>query len=192
MKRVLVIDGHPDKQSFCHSLAEKYKKGAELCGAECNVVHLTDLEFTPILQHGYRKRTELEPDLLKMWELITNANHLVFVYPNWWGTYPALLKGFIDRLFLPGFAFELRKYWPLPKRLLKGRSARLIATSDNPNWYYALKHRRPGHNSMKRSILGLCGVKPIRITTLAGVTKSTDAQRKLWHEKVEELGKRLV
>ncbi len=192
MKRVLVIDGHPDKQSFCHSLAEKYKTGAELSGAECTVVHLTDLEFTPILQHGYRKRTELEPDLLKMWELITNANHLVFVYPNWWGTYPALLKGFIDRLFLPGFAFELRKYWPLPKRLLKGRSARLIVTSDNPNWYYAVKHRRPGHNSMKRSILGLCGVKPIRITTLAGVTKSTDAQRKLWHKKVEELGKRMV
>ncbi len=144
------------------------------------------------MQYGYRKRTELEPDLKKVWEQITNANHLVFVYPNWWATYPALLKGFIDRLFLPGFAFELRKNWPLPKRLLKGRSARLIVTSDNPNWYYALKHRKPGHNSMKRSILGLCGVKPIRITTLAGVTKSTAAKRKAWLEKVEELGKKLV
>lgn len=192
MKKVLVINGHPDRESFCHSLAEQYKKGADQSGAECTVVNLVDLEFSPILQYGYRKRTELEPDLKKVWEQITNANHLVFVYPNWWATYPALLKGFIDRLFLPGFAFELRKNWPLPKRLLKGRSARLIVTSDNPNWYYALKHRKPGHNSMKRSILGLCGVKPIRITTLAGVTKSTAAKRKAWLEKVEELGKKLV
>ncbi len=189
MKRVLVINGHPDRQSFCHSLAEKYKAGAELSGTECTVAHLTDLEFTPVLQYGYRKRTELEPDLLEMWELIIKANHLVFVYPNWWGAYPALLKGFIDRLFLPGFAYEPQEKSALPKGLLKGKSARLIVTSDTPNWYYALMQRRPGHNSMKRSILGFCGVKPVRITTLVGVTESTDTQRKLWHEKVEELGK---
>ncbi|PID96088.1 MAG: NADPH:quinone reductase [Actinomycetales bacterium] len=192
MRRVLVINGHPDRESFCHSLAEKYKAGADQSGPDCTIVNLADLEFSPILQHGYRKRTELEPDLKKVWELIKEANHLVFVYPNWWGTYPALLKGFIDRLFLPGLAFEFQANRPLPRRLLRGRSARLIVTSDNPNWYYALRHRRPGHNSMKRSILGICGVKPVRITTLVGVTKSTDAQRKAWHEQVEELGKRLV
>ncbi len=191
MKRILIINGHPDKESFCNALAEKYKRGADLSGAECDIVNLTDLEFSPILKYGYRKRTELEPDLRKVWNLIVKAEHLVFVYPNWWGTYPALLKGFIDRLFLPGFAFEYQENSPFVKKLLTGKTARLIVTTENPDWYYSLIHRAPGHNSMKTSILGCCGIKPVKITTLVGVKKSTDIRRKKWLEKIEQLGKKL-
>ncbi len=191
MKRIVVIDGHPDKESLCASLAQQYKKGADATGAECELVKLTDIAFSPVLKNGYRKRTDLEPDLQKAGGLITKADHLVFVYPNWWGTYPALLKGFIDRLFLPGIAFEYQEKSPLPKKLLTGKTARLIVTTDTPAWYYALVFRKPGHRSMKKCILGFCGIKPVKITSLGSVKKSTEAQRNAWLNKVEELGKKL-
>ena len=191
MKRILIINGHPDKESLCHSLAEKYKIGAEKSGAECDLINLIDLEFSPVLKYGYRKRTDLEHDLQKVWGLISKADHLVFVYPNWWGTYPALLKGFFDRLFLPGFAFEYQEKSSLPKKLLTGKTARLIVTTNTPTWYYSLVYGKPGHNSMKKSILGFCGIKPVKITTVGPVKNSTDTQRNTWLEKVEDLGKAL-
>ncbi len=190
-KNILIINGHPDKESLCRALAERYKTGADSSGAYCKLINLSELEFSPILKYGYRKRTDLEPDLQKMQKLILDSNHLVFVYPNWWGTYPALLKGFIDRVFLPGFAFEYNVNSKIPKKLLKGKTARLIVTTDTPSWYYSLIYGKPGHNSMKKSILGFCGVKPVKISTFGSVKNSTNDQRNKWLEKAEKLGRSL-
>ncbi len=106
MKKILIINGHPDKESICFALAESYKKGADAKGANCKLVNLIDLSFNPILTYGYRKISVLKPDLIQAQKDILEANHLVFVYPNWWSTYPALLKGFFDRAFVPNFAFK--------------------------------------------------------------------------------------
>ena len=190
MKKILIINGHPDKESLCFALAESYKKGAGLTGADCKLINLVDLDFNPILTFGYRKVSELEPDLLQAQKDILDADHLVFVYPNWWGTYPALLKGFIDRVFLPNFAFKYRENSPLWDGLLKGKSARLIVTMDTPKWYYWLIFRSPGHNSMKKGILGFCGINPIKITSFAPVKSSDNAKRKQWIAEVEKLGER--
>jgi len=192
MKRnILIINGHPDKKSYCTALANQYQKGAELSGADCKLINLSELEFSPILKYGYRKRTDLEPDLIEVRKLILETKHLVFVYPNWWGTIPALLKGFIDRVFLPGFAFEYQEKSPLPKKLLKGKTARLIVTTDTPSWYYSLVYRKPGHNSMKKSFLHFCGVKPVKITSLGSIKNSTDLKRKNWLKQIEKLGREM-
>jgi putative NADPH-quinone reductase len=191
MKKILLINGHPDKESFCFALAESYKKGADAAGAECKLVNLIDLKFNPILTYGYRMVSELEPDLLQMQRDITNATHLVLVYPNWWGTYPALLKGFIDRVFLPNFAFKYLENSPLPAKLLKGKTARIIVTMDTPKWYYWLINRRPGHNSMKKAILEFCGISPVKISAFSGIRTSSETTRKKWLAEVEELGKEL-
>ena len=191
MKKVLIINGHPDKQSFCFELARQYKKGAEKKGADCKLVNLADLEFNPILTNGYRKRTELEPDLLMMQEEIKNADHLVLVYPTCWATYPALLKGFIDRVFLPGFSFKYRENSPLWDKLLTGKTARMIVTMDTPTWYYSLFMRNAGHRSMKKGILEFCGIQPVKITSFSKVKSSTEARRKSWLTQVEKLGNQL-
>jgi NAD(P)H dehydrogenase (quinone) len=187
-KKILIINGHPDKESFCTRLAESYKQGAESSNAICKLVNLTDLKFNPNLEFGYRKRTELEPDLLIIQQEILEANHLVFVYPNWWGTYPALLKGFIDRAFLPKFAFKPRENSLFWSKLLKGKSARLIVTMDTPKWYYSLFYKSPGHNSMKKNILNFCGVKPVKITSLSPLKGSGETIRNQWISKIELLG----
>jgi putative NADPH-quinone reductase len=189
MKKILIINGHSVKETLCGELVKAYKKGADAAGYECKIINLTDLKFDPILRLGFKEQTELEPDLLEAQKEISNANHLVFVYPTWWSTYPALLKGFIDRVFLPGFAFKYRENSSLWDKLLTGKSARLIVTMDSPSWYYSLFTKKPGHNSMKKGILQFCGVNPVKITSISQVKRSKPEQRNKWIEKVEELGK---
>jgi NAD(P)H dehydrogenase (quinone) len=189
MKKILIINGHPDKKSFCFALAESYKKGADASKIECKLVHLIDLQFNPILTYGYHQVSELEPDLIMMQKEIKNADHLVFVYPNWWSTYPALLKGFIDRVFLPNFAFKYHSDNPFWDKLLTGKTARLIVTMDTPSWYYWLINRNAGHNSMKIGILKFCGIKPVKISTFAPIKSSDEKKRKKWLAEVEKLGK---
>ena len=96
------------------------------------------MDFQLNLEHGYHKRIPLEPDLLEALEKIKNADHMVWVHPIWWYSMPALLKGFIDRTFLPGIAFKSKEGNVFPEQLFKGKSARIITTSDTPWWYYAL------------------------------------------------------
>lgn len=192
MKKILVINGNPDKESLNTILADAYIKGARQSGAQVKLVNLADLEFEPVLKHGYRQRTELEPDLVAIQKDILEANHLVFIYPTWWGTYPALLKGFFDRVFLPKYAFSYRENSPMWDKLLTGRSARVIVTMDTPAWYYKLVFRQPGHHSIKRCILGFCGIKPVRITTFDQVKSSTEKRRDKWIKETEELGRRQI
>ncbi len=162
---------------------EHYRKGALSSGAEIRRSFSETLISN--FREGYRGSQELEPDLQKAQEAIKWAEHIVIIYPNWWSTFPALMKGFIDRTFLPGFAFKYRKGSLLWDKYLTGRSARLIITMDTPPWYYWLVYRRPGHNAMKRGILEFCGIRPVRITTIGSLKVSSEARRQHWLRKVE-------
>lgn len=188
MKKILIINGHPNKESYCNEIAVRYKSGAAKKGAEVRVLNLYDLDFDLVLRYGYQKRTELEPDLILAQKQIKEADHLVFVYPTWWGTPPALLKGFIDRVFLPKFAFAYRDKSVFWDKLLKGKSARIITTMDTPKWYYSLIYKKPGHNAMKKGVLNFCGVKPVKVTAFSPIKNSSLEKRENWLDKVEKLG----
>nr|BAJ06860.1 putative integron gene cassette protein [uncultured bacterium] len=187
-KNILVILGHPDTNSFCDVLAKAYIDSAKLSGSEVRELQLGELKFDPILWNGYDKIQELEPDLVKSQELIKWPNHIVFVYPNWWGAMPALMKGFFDRVFLPGFAFKYREGSQFWDKLLSGRTAQLMVTMDTPPWYYRWIYHRPGHNEMKRTILGFCGIKVVKISEFAPIKGSSQQQRNKWIAIAKELG----
>src|SRR3990172_11834160 len=108
-KKILIILGHPSRESFCNAIIENYAEGVSEGGGEVRKIYLGELKFDPILWNGYAKIQELEDDLKRVQEDIKWADHLVFVYPTWWGGMPALLKGLVDRAFLPGFAFKFHK-----------------------------------------------------------------------------------
>lgn len=192
MKQILIINGHPDNESFNHALAAAYKKGAEETNAQIEQINIADLSFNPILKFGYRKRTDLEPDLIKALDKIKAANHLVWVFPVWWAGYPAIMKGFIDRAFLPGITFQPIEGKPFPEKLLKGKTARLIITSDSPAWYDYLFMKRPAIRQFKKGTLEFCGVSPVKITYLSVIKNSTLKKRKAWLQKVYELGTQLT
>ncbi|OIV40030.1 NAD(P)H-dependent oxidoreductase [Flavobacterium johnsoniae] len=188
MKNILIINGHPNPLSFNFGIAESYLKGAVASGATVETITIADLKFNPNLQFGYQKRTELEPDLLESWEKIKRADHLVWIHPVWWGGLPAITKGFIDRLFLPGMAFQYRENSVWWDKLLKGKTAHIITTLDQPGWYYWFSFGRPSVNQLKKSTLEFCGVKPVKVTYIGIIKGSADLQRAKWLEKVYNLG----
>lgn len=189
-KKILIINGHPNKNAFNYGIASAYKKGAVNSGAEVKGIIIADLDFNPNLKFGYQQRTELEPDLIEAWEKIKWAEHLVWVHPVWWGGLPAISKGFIDRLFLPGFAFQYRENSVWWDKLLNGKTAHIITTVDQPGWYYWLFYGRPSVNQLKKSTLEFCGVKPVKVTYFGIVKTATNELRKKWLDKVEDLGRK--
>lgn len=191
MKKIALINGHPNNESFNFALAEAYKNGAENSGAEIKEIIIRDLDFNPNLQFGYQKRMELEPDLIKAWEIIQWADHLVWVHPVWWGGLPAVTKGFIDRLFLPGLSFKYRENSVWWDKLLTGKTAHIITTLDQPSWYYRIFYGRPSINQLKKSTLEFCGIKPVKVTYIGIIKNAKEEQRKKWIEKVYSLGEKL-
>lgn len=189
MKKIALINAHPDAASFNSALAEAYTKGAAQSGAEIRTITIRELDFNPNLQFGYRKRMDLEPDLVTSWETVQWADHLVWLHPVWWGGLPAIAKGFIDRLFLPGLAFKYRENSVWWDKLLKGKTAHIITTMDQPGWYYRLVFGRPSINQLKKSTLEFCGVKPVKVTTIGIIKTADEQQRKKWLSKVYKLGK---
>ncbi|WET02145.1 NAD(P)H-dependent oxidoreductase [Flavobacterium sp. YJ01] len=188
MKKILIINGHPNPESFNFGIVESYENGALASNAQVETIVIANLKFNPNLQFGYQKRTELEPDLLDAWEKIQNAEHLVWIHPVWWGGLPAITKGFIDRLFLPGMAFQYRQNSVWWDKLLKGKTAHIITTLDQPSWYYRLFFGRPSVNQLKKSTLEFCGVKPVKVSYIGIVKGSNEELRKKWLEKVYHFG----
>ncbi|MFC1691067.1 NAD(P)H-dependent oxidoreductase [Nanoarchaeota archaeon] len=189
-KKILVILGHPRKESFNGALTDSYIKGAKRSGAQVRKIELGKLKFDPVLRNGYSKIQKLEPGLIRAQKDIKWADHIVFIYPTWWGAMPSLLKGFIDRILLPGFAYKFITGKTLPEQYLKGKSARLIVTMDSPPWFYWLIGS-PGHKMMRTTILRFCGINPVKITSIGSVRKASEEKRKKWLDQVRRLGERL-
>jgi len=187
-KKILVVLGQPQRQSFGGALMQAYCEGAKASGAEVRELYLGEMQFNAVGTTGRPQPAELEPDLKAAQESLRWADHLVFVYPIWWGTIPALLKGFVERVFLPGFAVNFHEHSPLWDKLLTGRSARLIVTLNTPSWYYRFVLGQPGHRTMKKTILEFCGIRPVRISEVGPMKNSTDSMRANWLAHVRELG----
>lgn len=190
--RILVLDGHPDDASFCRSLGEAYERGATAAGAEVRRCIVARLAFSPNLKFGYQRRTELEPDLVEVQKDILWAQHIVVVHPVWWSDLPALLRGFIERVFLPGFAFKYREGSALWDKLLQGKTGHIVYTQDAPGWYYRLVLGRPALTALKKGTLEFCGVAPVRATAIGPMKQSTAEFRVRWLQRVEELGRKRV
>jgi putative NADPH-quinone reductase len=192
-KKILFILGHPSEESFCKALLDAYKNGAESSNAIANSIIISNLKFNINLSEGYKNREgmALEEDIMHSQQLIKWADHIVMAYPTWWGSMPALAKGFIDRIFLPGFAFKHHKGKPFPEKLLKGKSIRLLVTMDAPKWWFYLVYRAAQYRMLKDVVFDYVGFNPVKFSTFGAMRKSTDNQRKIWLSQVEKLGKQL-
>ncbi|MCU1755717.1 MULTISPECIES: NAD(P)H-dependent oxidoreductase [Pseudomonas] len=189
-KRVLIILGHPSTDSFCGAIATCYFEAATQAGREVRIMQLGALNFDPVLHEGYNQIQTLEQDLLDAQADIMWAEHLVFVFPLWWGGVPALLKGFIDRTFLPGFAFKYRQGKVFPDKLLKGRTAHLLVAMDTAPWYYKWVYWMPGLHQMRKHTLAFCGIKPLTTLMFGPVLTSTTTQRQRWLQQAMTLARR--
>ena len=168
IEKIYILVGHPDPDSdrLCHHLADAYQRGANEKGYEVRRVNIGDLDFDPVLHHGYETIQELEPDLKQVQQDMSWADHIVLVYPNWWSSMPGQLKGLFDRIWLPGFAFHFHTYgW---EKLLKGRSGRVFLTLDNitPIAYLLFGDYT---NEIRNGILEFAGIAPTDITRIGRI-----------------------
>ena len=188
--KILVVMGHPGINSFCSIMSRHYSEGALAGGAEVKTLNLAELDFNLNLGAGYRDRsgTELEPDVKRSQELLVWADHYVFVFPVWWGGLPALMKGWVDRVFLPGFAFKYRKNSPFWDKLLVGKTARVIMTMKAPVWYYRLVYGGPVDKSFVNTTLKFCGVGPVGVTRIGSIENLNENKREMLLSKIGKLG----
>jgi len=188
-KKIFVLLGNPDNETYSGSLADAYENGAREAGHEVRRTNIGDLSFDPILHKGYKVIQKLEPDLITVQENIRWANHFVLVYPNWWNTMPALLKGMFDRMWLPNFAFNFDKKTKKCIRLLKGKSARVIVVAGTHSPLMIRFKFGDYTNEIEQGILEFSGFSPVRVTSFGPSDKVDDARRNKWREKVRRFGK---
>lgn len=190
-RRIVIIQGHPDAapHRLCRALADAYAEGATAAGHVVARVDLASLTF-PILRTQAEFERHPMPETLKpAVDAIHAAEHIVLVFPLWLGTMPALVKAFLEQIMRPGVAFAHRDRG-LPKRMLKGRSARLVVTMGMPALAYRWIFRAHGLRALERNILRFVGLAPIRRTLFGMVEKVGAEKRRTWIRQMRELGAR--
>ncbi|MCY1059919.1 NAD(P)H-dependent oxidoreductase [Nannocystis sp. SCPEA4] len=187
MKRALILLGHADPASFNKSIATSYQAGFRGAGGEAELVTLSELQFDPVLRHGHRGEQALEADLVDLRARIEAADHLVWVFPTYWVSPPAVVRALVDRLFVPGWAFAYEAGKALPKGLLAGRSSRVLTTMDSPSWWYSLWHYRAIHGAFVNGTLRFVGLAPVKLSALYETRNRTAAQRERWLAEVRAI-----
>lgn len=189
-KRILIIQGHPDasESHFCHALEHAYTTGAKSTGHEVRTVDVARLNF-PILRSQHEWEHGALPESLKEAQQdIAWCEHLVMIFPLWLGDVPALLKGFLEQVARPGFAFKAEGKNPLKYKALTGRSARVVVTMGMPALLYRYYFRAHSIKSLERNVLGMVGIAPVRETLIGMLGNLDEGQRLKLLEKLRKLG----
>ena len=187
-KKIYLLVGHPDPNSFSAAMAEAYERGATAAGFDIRVQSLGMMNFDPVLHKGYNEIQPLEADLVQSQENIEWCDHWVIVHPLWWGSAPAILKGYFDRLLLPGFGFKYQDDKAFPEKLLKGRTARILLMSDTPGFWLRWVYGAGWIKTLKNQILEFCGISPVKINHFNVLRSSTEERRQRWLSDAEKLG----
>ena len=190
-KRIAVIQGHPDPQGghFGHALADAYVTGAREAGHHVDVISVARLEF-PLLRSKEEFDSDVVPGAIHdAQDVIRSAGHLLIMYPLWLGSMPARLQGFLEQVFRPGFAIGEPGGKVLSPRRFTGKTARIVVTMGMPAFFYRWYFGAYSVKSLKRGVLGFCGVSPIRATLIGNVESPDGARRIQWLEKMSTFGR---
>lgn len=187
MRRILIIDGHPDPDDrhFIHAAANAYEEGATAGGHEVRRIDIARLEFKLLRSQKEWSETP-SPDILDAQDALRWSEHVAIFYPLWLGDVPALLKGFLEQVARPNFAFQYRD-GGFPEKLLKGRSAHVIVSMGMPAPFYVHIYRAHSLKSLKRNILKFVGFSPVTHSVIGAVGSSAD-HRNRWLERLRLSG----
>jgi len=184
MSSALIIDGHPDARSLTAELARRYATAH----GDARILALRDLDFDPSLRFGYRQRMQLEPDLIDAKRALAEARTVAVFTPLWWGSVPALLKGFFDRALLPQQEYRYSKLG-MPEGLLTAANGRLFLLADTP-WFLTPLTGLPAQTHVARGTMKFCGIRSVRTTRMLGVKDANPQRIESWLSRAESLGRR--
>lgn len=187
IQNVLIIVANPKPSSLSFTIADAYKKNVESKGMRVEILDLyTDpyrQDFFTYDEDPYKQESTLE--MLYYQNKIKQADEIVFVFPYWWGSMPAILKNFFDWNFAMGFAARYEKGRPVG--LLTDKSVRVFVTTGAPSYYYMLTGaNRRLKNMFKEQIFDFCGMQSKGFHIFGGIDSgATNVKRIL--EKIEKL-----
>ena len=185
--KALIIYAHPQTQGHNPFILKQVTKKLEEKNIEFNLIDLYKVEYDPILhenEHYTSGKRGISKENLNYQKMIKEADLQIYVYPMWWGSMPAILKGFFDKNFTSHFAFKYVN--GLPVGLLKGKKAIVFMTCGAPSLFYKILFRGPIWQ-IKKGILGFCGIKA-KVHLLGKSTKLTDKRK----EKVKKMVKKAI
>jgi NAD(P)H dehydrogenase (quinone) len=186
--RIFILLGHTDPATLSGALADTYEAAARKAGHEIKRQNIEDMHFDPILHEGYKTIQPCEPDIEDFQANIRWAEHIVIIYPTWWSAMPAMLKGLFDRAWLPHFAFNFADHGLTWKKLLSGRTARIITSANTTPWMLRFMYGSPV-NKLSLAILGFAGIRT-RATVFGPSERASDRRKAKWFRIVESLGRR--
>jgi putative NADPH-quinone reductase len=187
--KILIINGHPDAKSYSAAITAEFTKNLDKQRHQIENLELGKMKFDPVLRFGYRQKMPPNADIERSQQLLKWADHMVFIYPIWWSSMPSLLKGWIDRVMTPGFAYNMKSFYRHDGHL-SGRTAELILTSDAPAFYYRWLAPTPVR-LMRNHILKLCGIRTTRVQIFGKTQAATDERRQKFLEQIKERAKNL-
>jgi putative NADPH-quinone reductase len=188
MHTATLLTAHPLEDSFNAALAKAWRRGAEASGARVLEFDVTRLDFDPVLRGAYRAPMKDEPDLAAVRSAFEASSHVTWLFPTWWAGMPAAMKGLVDRLMLPNWAFRFEGR-PTPTGLMAGRSTRYVTTMDSPGLWYRLWHGDALAGGFGRGTLKFVGFSPVERTLIFGARRLTEKQRARWLTRLEEQGR---
>ncbi len=182
---VLIIYAHPNPHSFNHAILEQLTRGFRDGAHFVTVLNLYEEQFDPVLVFDdQRKRRDLAhlPETRRYRELVREADHLVFVYPIWWYGPPGILKGFLDKVFVSGFAYTYEGR--LPRGLLTGKSAWVVYTIDSPGWFVRWFRHSAEWTVMRDAVLRFCGIRRVKRMMFTSASRSSPKRRQQWLDRL--------
>lgn len=188
---ILVVLGHPDAGSFNHAIARAVCRALRTKGHQVVFHDLCAEGFEPALRGQEIPEDGVVPRCIQQHcEELGAAEGIVIIHPNWWGQPPAVLKGWIDRVFRPGIAYRFREGDSgegVPVGLLRARAVVVINSSNTPEAREQAVFGDPLELIWKRCIFDLCGVRQVYRRTFGVVVTSTPEQRAQWLIEAQEL-----
>ena len=189
--KVLVVLAHPNPDSFSHAIVDKASATLAECGHSVSVIDLYAIGYSPAMTRAelaaYPTSTPaIDPMVVEHTRLLQECTTSVFVYPTWWSSMPAILKGWIDRTMLPGVAFSVHpETLKLQPGLTNVRRLIGISTFGGPR-LASLVARDNGSKIVTRSLRAICH-RRCRTTWLRmfNIDASTTAERQKFLQRVE-------
>ena len=168
----LIIVANPKIDSFSFAMANKYKELATTKGYEVEMIDLYRTEYQqPFYTYDDANNLKTTPELEYFQNKISQSDELIFVFPYWWGSMPAILKNFIDWNFSRGFAFEYVN--SRPKGLLTNKTVKVFTTTGAPSFIYKIMGVNNRFKKMfQKQIVEFCGMKLKSFNIYGGVDKS--------------------
>jgi len=173
--KTLIFTAQPSSTGFVHTIASQYAGTKNNTETTAEIVNLYDEQYQlPFLDFENMRDIEMPENAKKLQKKITEAEELVFIFPLWWGSMPAILKNFFDTVFSAGFAFTYEN--GRPKGFLTDKKAKVIVTFDAPSWFYWFASF-PIKKLLQNNIFGFCGIKTTDFLTFGSIGKKSEAEK---------------